>query len=54
MVGCAAVTIVAFAEGARSLRTRGGNGNAQLLIACAVIAAICGGLSWMLYKADRD
>ena len=54
MVGCAAVTIVAFAEGARSLSARGDNGNARVLIACAVMAAILGVLSWMLYNADRD
>jgi hypothetical protein len=44
MAACGAVTIVAFAEGARSLSGRGDSGNARLLIACAIMAAMRGGL----------
>jgi hypothetical protein len=54
MVACAVVTTIALGEGARSHADRGHRGNALLLFACAVMAAICGGLSWMMYKGDQD
>jgi len=46
--------VVALAESARSQAVLGDRGHAALLITCAVIAGVSSGVSWVLYRTDRD